>query len=246
MKMKMLQMKSEFRQKAVPDENKHAVCCVPSQVTNNDTLTSRLDHERMHTSRDVPVDQPCEHTNLKSKTHGLKHDKDASFYKTRKRVNNDAQKKASFEDVGKIVSCLQRLLNKKEKEIQSVKHRQKELKSRLYDLRATLQRGRVTQTESKKLLSLLLALSDWLRSMKVDAPTEDREGNLKPNQVHELEQLLRNLGDPNNQFVNDKSHGDHIKERPPCIENLETIVNKEIKMLQHILAKLTLLNKDMN
>ena len=61
-----------------------------------------------------------------------------------------------------------RLLSKKEHELMNSKPKEKEMVGQTNELQATPQKERTPQMEPQKLLSLLLALNEWLQSVKVN------------------------------------------------------------------------------
>ncbi|MCO5548149.1 hypothetical protein L7F22_001607 [Adiantum nelumboides] len=206
MKMKMLQMKSEFRQKSAPKENKLALC-KPLQ-----SLTQKY-------------------------VYGLTIFSFALWYSLYTAYNYFSLQECMFVWFGNTLStidCVDRLLSKKEQELLNSKLREKELAGQVDELQSSVQRGRVTQMEPKKLLSLLLALIELLQSVKAGVLNDDPNAHRRAYQnVHALAHLRMNLEDPQN--ANRTSNN----VQSPRLENLAAIVNKEIKTLQEILGKLT-------
>ncbi|KAI5081748.1 hypothetical protein GOP47_0001491 [Adiantum capillus-veneris] len=234
MKMKMLQMKSEFRQKSAPGENKLALCKPLQSTLAQDAQSNSKPNKQGNSSPELPIEQSLEPTNLKRRAHKEKYLENVPpITKPKTRVDGHVQRKSSSEDSEKIVTCLQKLLSKKEQELLNSKLREKELAGQVHELQTSVQRGRVTQMEPKKLLSLLMALSEWLQSVKTGVLNDDPNAHRKAYQnVHALAHLRMNLEEPQNvnRIGNNQS---------PRLENLAAIVNKEIKTLQEILGKLT-------
>ncbi|KAH7424013.1 hypothetical protein KP509_12G085400 [Ceratopteris richardii] len=107
MKMKMLQMKSEFRQKSAPEESKLALCSRPLQTLNQEfPNNTKLACQLLNAPFDAQVDQAFEPAVLKSKAHKEEYGENASPNKSRTRVDG-MQKKSGFEGSGKIVTSLQ-------------------------------------------------------------------------------------------------------------------------------------------
>ncbi|MCO5577207.1 hypothetical protein L7F22_031032 [Adiantum nelumboides] len=191
-----------------------------------DAQSSSKSYRQGNTSPEVPIEQSLD---PKRRTHK----ENVPPFKPKPR-GDGGLKRPSSNDSEKIVTGLQKLLSKKEQELLNSKLREKELAGQIHELQSSVQRGRVTQMEPKKLLSLLLALSEWLQSVKAGVLNDDPNAHRRAYQnVHALAHLRMNLEDPQNANRTSNSV------QSPRLENLATIVNKEIKTLQEILGKLT-------
>lgn len=200
MKMKTLQMKSEHRQKETGANNTH----FNSRPINN-----------------------LQDTNLRNRQHHSTTDVDQNADVLKKRANRyfESQKR-SLEETENLVSNLQKRLSKKEQELLNSKVREKELAGQIHALQTNSQRGNARQVDPNKLPSMLLALTDWLQSVKAGLLKNDPYVQLKA--IQTLPHLQMNFQDP--QVVR--------LMQSPRIENLAFIVNKEIRILQEILGRL--------